>query len=262
MQQVLATGRPTGTATGTGSEPTSDVAGPPPDDAGADSDAALSCAGLDPNEPVVLYLSADDSSSMGGASIERERAVVTAVAQSLMAGDIVNMVTWSINNNVLLSGHSVSGPNDGSLLAAAQGLTANGGTNLEQGLVAGYQLADPCYGQTRLNRVILVSDGGANVGVTDEALIALHSEDADREGIYLVGVGTGPAQGYNDLLAASKDQLEKGKAIVAYAEALKTGAPADLAAALQAVLSANLSATDPELDEIADLIQLHPSYVP
>ena len=62
----------------------------------------------------------------------------------------------------------------------------------------GYALATEHYGELRLNRVVLVSDGGANVGVTAPELIANHSNDADGEGIYLVGVGTGPYTQYAD----------------------------------------------------------------
>ena len=63
-----------------------------------------------------------------------------------------------------------------------------------------------------------------------------------------------------ELLSTPKDALHKGKAIVAYAEALKTGLSADLGAALAAVAAANPHGTDPELNEIASLIALHPAY--
>lgn len=338
-----------------------------------------------PRRPMTITFILDTSGSMNGPSIERERAVVQAVAQSLAAGDVVNMVTWSTSNATVMSGHEVSGPNDATLMAAANALSADGGTNLHGGLVAGYDLATAHYGPNRLNRVLLISDGRANVGVTDETLIGQHADDADQEGIYMVGVGTGPPDGYNDLLmdtvtdagrgayvyvdslaeaehlfvdrfdevmevaargvqveltmpwyfemhkfygeeysenpeevtpqhlapsdamifsqvlracdpavvdeqdtvevkatwetpltyqpmetsvsvtvadllAASKDQLVKGKAIVAYAEALKTGTQDDLHAAYDAVVAANDGANDPELDEIAALLELHPSY--
>jgi Ca-activated chloride channel family protein len=338
-----------------------------------------------PRRPMTITFILDTSGSMSGPSIERERAVVRAVAQSLAAGDIVNMVTWSTSNAVVINGHEVTGPNDATLVTAANSLSAGGGTDLHGGLVAGYELATEHYGQSRLNRVFLVSDGGANVGITDEELIGEHADDADQEGIYMVGVGTGPSDGYNDLLmdvvtdagrgayvyvdsvaeaehlfvdrfdevmeiaargvqveltmpwyfqmhkfygeeysenpeevtpqhlapsdamifnqvlkacdpavvddqhtievkatwetplsyqpmetsvsftvaellAASKDQLVKGKAIVAYAEALKSGLNADLNAAHDVVTAANAGGDDPELSEIAALLELHPAY--
>lgn len=338
-----------------------------------------------PRRPVTVTFVLDTSGSMAGAGITRERAAVKAIAAALAQGDLVSMVRWDTSNTVLLAGHSVSGPNDPQVLAAADGLSASGGTDLHSGLVEGYSLAKAYYGPSRLNRVVLISDGGANVGVTDEQLIALNSKDADQEGIYLAGVGVGPAEGYNDLLmdvvtdrgrgayvylddaseaphvfterfdetmdiaargvqveltlpwyfqmfkfygeqyssdpnavqpqhlapsdamvfdqlvracdpaavvgsdtvkvkatwetpltylkkemtvsltveqllAGPKAHLAKGKAIVAYAEALKVGSPATLKDALDLVVAADPAKTDPELGEIAALIQKHPAF--
>jgi Ca-activated chloride channel homolog len=153
-----------------------------------------------PRRPMTMTFVLDTSGSMSGPAIERERAAVKAIAQSLAEGDVVNMVTWNTLNNVVMDGHVVTGPNDAQVLAIAESLQASGGTDLHSGLVKGYELADKYYGSTRLNRVILISDGGANVGVTSADLIGLKSQDADKEGIYLVGVGAGPAIGYFDEL--------------------------------------------------------------
>jgi len=153
-----------------------------------------------PRRPMTMTFVLDTSGSMSGPGIERERAAVKAIAQSLAEGDIVNMVTWNTSNNVVLDGHVVNGPNDPKVVNIAESLQASGGTDLHSGLVKGYELADKYYGTARLNRVILISDGGANVGVTSADLIGLKSQDADKEGIYLVGVGTGPALGYADEL--------------------------------------------------------------
>jgi Ca-activated chloride channel family protein len=337
-----------------------------------------------PRRPITVTFVLDTSGSMEGEPIARERAAIKAIASTLAAGDIVSMVTWNTDNTVVMSGHEVSGPNDQEVIARANSISADGGTDLHGGLVAGYALAQQHYGAGRLNRVVLISDAGANVGVTDEDLIALHSEDADQEGIYMVGVGTGPATNYNDalmnivtdkgrgayvyldsvdeatrilaerfdevmevaargvqveltlpwyfkiekfygeeystdpkeiepqhlapgdamifnqivkacdpsvvnqadtikvtarwqtpitylqqetsveisvadLLAGGKEQLTKGKAIVAYAEALKLRTKAALHDAHTRVLAANPGG-DPELDEIAYLIEQHPVY--
>jgi Ca-activated chloride channel homolog len=153
-----------------------------------------------PRRPKTLTFVLDTSGSMSGPGIARERAAVLAIAGQLAQGDIVNMVTWNTANQVVLAGHSVAGPNDAKLVAIANGLSASGGTDLHQGLVGGFELAKKYYGADRLNRVILVSDGGANVGITDADLIAAHAKDADQDGIYLVGIGTGPAGVYADHL--------------------------------------------------------------
>lgn len=183
-------------------------------------DAAL------PRRPMTITFVLDTSGSMGGEAILREQAVVKAIAASLTDGDIVNMVTWSTNQQALMAGYEVSGPNDPTLLAQANSLTASGGTDLEAGLAAGYALATEHYGEMRLNRVVLVSDGGANVGVTVPELIATHSNDADSEGIYLVGVGTGPYTQYGDGLMDVVTDAGRGAYVyldsIAEAEAMFT----------------------------------------
>ena len=162
--------------------------------------AVRSFDAVKPRRPMTITFVLDTSGSMEGPAIERERAAVEAIAQSLAPGDIVNMVTWNTSNNVVLSGHAVTGPNDAKVLSLANGLAASGGTDLHSGLVKGYELAEQYYGLQRMNRVVLISDGGANVGVTDADLIGQKSLDADKEGIYLVGIGAGPALGYADQL--------------------------------------------------------------
>lgn len=147
---------------------------------------------------VNLTLVLDTSGSMSGDPIDLEREVVRAIASSLRAGDIVSMVEWDTARSIRLSGHHVFGPGDPVLLAEATSLTSGGGTDLHSGLVTGYQLARENYEQGYMNRLILVSDGQANVGVTDEELIAENSNAGEDEGIFLVGVGVG--NGYNDTL--------------------------------------------------------------
>ncbi len=142
----------------------------------------------------------DTSGSMEGHGIERERAAILALASKLQAGDIVNAVTWSVDQQVVLANHVATGPNDSAVVAMAQGLAPNGGTDLDAGLIRGYELAEQSYDIERLNRLVVISDGVANVGVTAADVIAMSSELGDDEGIYLVGIGTGPAGAYNDEL--------------------------------------------------------------
>ncbi len=155
-----------------------------------------------------LTLVLDTSGSMMGTPITLEKHACRAIASSLREGDIVSMVTWSVSNAVVLDSHVVSGPDDAVLLSRIESLSANGGTNLHGGLSAGYALAQANFDPAFMNRVILVSDGQANMGVTDEELIAEMSDDEEGEAIYLVGVGVG--MGYNDTLMDAVTDAGKG----------------------------------------------------
>jgi Ca-activated chloride channel family protein len=148
--------------------------------------------------PMTLTFVLDTSGSMAGVPLDLLKEAVRAAASQLQAGDVVSLVTWNTANTVALAGRVVEGPNDPALLEAVGRVQADGGTDLHGGLVAGYQLAEQHDGPGRVNRIILISDGAANVGVTDEALIAQKSDSENKEGIYLVGVGVG--EGVNDTL--------------------------------------------------------------
>jgi Ca-activated chloride channel family protein len=62
-----------------------------------------------------------------------------------------------------------------------------------------------------------------------------------------------------ELLGGDKTQLKIGKAIVAYAEALKSGEPAAIEAAFQAIAAADPEGTNPMLGDIEALLGAHPA---
>ncbi len=167
---------------------------------------------IDPADrrPLNLVFSVDASGSMGGEGIAAAKAAMYAIANSLMSGDVVSLVTWDTSNNVVLDSYTVDGPNDGTLLGAIYGISTGGSTDLNNGLIAAYQLAESNYDPTRVNRVVLISDGGANVGTTQADLIAQSAEDGESEGTYLLGIGTPPAFYYNDELMDEVTDLGKG----------------------------------------------------
>lgn len=155
----------------------------------------------------------DESGSMEGEPIELEREVCRQIAASLRKGDVVSMVGWDTTNAVKLAGHVVTAASDPKLVALCDELAAGGGTDLNGGLTAGYALAHEHFSAGRINRLVLISDGGANVGVTDEALIAEGAGAENEDGIYLVGVGVGVAGQYNDLLMDTVTDIGKGASL-------------------------------------------------
>ena len=158
--------------------------------------------------PMNLTLVLDTSGSMSGRPIDLERDVVRAIASQLKEGDVVSAVEWDTERSIRLDSHEVTGPDDPTVLHMAATLDSGGGTDLHAGLVTGYGLATRNYKKGWLNRVVLVSDGQANAGITDVEIIASAAEDSEDEGIYLVGVGTGT--GYNDTLMDKLTDAGKG----------------------------------------------------
>ncbi len=78
-------------------------------------------------------------------------------------------------------------------------LRPEGSTNAEEGLRLGYDVADGAYRAGAINRIVLCSDGVANVGATGpESILARIGAEA-RRGIELTTVGFGMGN-YNDAL--------------------------------------------------------------
>ncbi len=163
--------------------------------------------------PLNITLVLDESGSMSGTPMEMQKESCRAIAASLKSGDIVSAVGWDTTNAIKLGGYAVTGPDDSQLLAVCNGLEAGGGTDLAGGLKAGYQLAEASYDAGRINRIVLISDGGANVGITNEEIIAEHAGANNEDGIYMVGVGVGDATSYNDLLMDTVTDIGKGASV-------------------------------------------------
>ncbi len=85
------------------------------------------------------------------------------------------------------------------ILDAINQLQPDGRTNAEEGLRLGYEMATMNYDPGRINRLILCSDGVANVGNTGPDAILETVRQQAREGITLTTIGFGMGN-YNDVL--------------------------------------------------------------
>jgi len=85
------------------------------------------------------------------------------------------------------------------IVRAIEGLRTEGATNAEAGLKLGYQMASQNLRRGGVNRVILCSDGVANVGATGpESILEVIGREVKR-GITMTSVGVGMGN-YNDVM--------------------------------------------------------------
>jgi Ca-activated chloride channel family protein len=111
--------------------------------------------------------------------------------------DQVGIVVYSSNTRVVLE-HTPVAQRD-TILRAINSLQTEGSTNVEDGLHLGYDLASRHSGNDIINRVILCSDGVANVGATGPDAILKRVRGYTEESIYLTTVGFGMGD-FNDYL--------------------------------------------------------------
>lgn len=85
------------------------------------------------------------------------------------------------------------------ILAVIESLHAEGSTYAEEGIRIGYEMAEKAYKKDCINRVILCSDGVANVGLTGADDIFEVIKQKAKKGITLSAIGFGMGN-YNDVL--------------------------------------------------------------
>jgi Ca-activated chloride channel family protein len=104
------------------------------------------------------------------------------------------------------------------ILDAIDGLRTGGSTYAEAGLREGYEMAYRAFEPGAINRVILCSDGVANVGHTGAESILATIEDYAARGITLSAVGFGMGN-YNDVLM--EKLADQGNGNYAYVDTIE-----------------------------------------
>lgn len=125
-----------------------------------------------------------------------KRALSTLVDE-LRPTDKIGIVIYGSNGQVLLEPTPVAERE--AILAGIERLQPGGSTNAEEGLLLAYQMATANFEEGRINRLILCSDGVANVGETGPDAILETVRQQAREGVTLTTVGFGLGN-YNDVL--------------------------------------------------------------
>jgi Ca-activated chloride channel family protein len=129
--------------------------------------------------------------------LELVKGALRLLVDHLRRTDRVAIVVFGSEARIVLD--STGADDRDEILGAIDELRPEGSTNAEAGLRIGYELARENAIECGINRVVLASDGVANVGLTDAgAILSTIREDAES-GIQLVSVGVGMGN-YNDAL--------------------------------------------------------------
>lgn len=154
--------------------------------------------GRDSVRPLNLVLLLDSSGSMERADrVLIIREALRVLAQQLRREDVVSVVGFARRARLLVD--ALSGDRAEELVERVGNVTPEGGTNLEDALKLAYETAARHFLPNGVNRIVLLTDGAANLGDVDpESLKRLVTEQRKR-GIALDCFGIG-WEGYNDEL--------------------------------------------------------------
>lgn len=161
----------------------------------------------DTRAPIGLSFELDRSGSMAGDRMEAARTASARAVERLHPDDVVSVVAFDDQVRTVaapLPRHQHAG-----LVAALQAIDAGGSTNLSGGWLRGRQHMEQARGMIgslagSSRRIILLTDGHANVGITEPATLIELARTARTMGITTTTVGIG--EGYDDdLLRAMAD---------------------------------------------------------
>ncbi|HUG83850.1 MAG TPA: von Willebrand factor type A domain-containing protein [Euzebya sp.] len=143
------------------------------------------------------------------------RQALGVLVENLTAADTVAIVTYDDTARPVLPPTPADQP--GVILDAIDQLTPGGSTNLAGGLELGYQLARDMADDGQQTRVIILSDGIANVGNSTPEAVLAQIGDHVRDGIDLTTVGFGLT--FNDPLM--EQVADQGNGVAVYIDGLQ-----------------------------------------
>lgn len=149
-------------------------------------------------DPALLIFVIDTSGSMDAENrlglVKESLAILT---EQLREDDRVGIVIYENTARVVLEPTPASEKDQ--ILNAIDSLISEGSTYAEAGLSLGYQMAQAHMREDQITRVILLSDGVANVGQTGPDQILSTINDGVEAGITLSTIGVGMGN-FNDVL--------------------------------------------------------------
>ena len=140
--------------------------------------------------PLNLSVVIDKSGSMADDDkLVHVKQALSTMVDGLRPSDVLSIIVFDSEAEVLLPAQPIS--DRSAIKSAIQSIEPGSATNLCGGLVLGYKEALRHYQKDATNRVILLTDGIANRGVTDPTQIAKASEGYNDRGIDLTTIGVG-----------------------------------------------------------------------
>ncbi|PID62863.1 MAG: hypothetical protein CR974_02850 [Gammaproteobacteria bacterium] len=168
--------------------------------------------------PLNVALVIDRSGSMSGEKIQQARAAAELVVDMLAPQDMIAIIGYDSQAEVIVPATKISDK------AALKGkirraIHPDGNTALFAGVSKGIRETQKFFDKNNVNRVILLSDGQANIGPSSTSELGELGKTAAKKGITVSTIGLG--LGYNeDLMTALANYSDGNHVFVEHADKL------------------------------------------
>lgn len=156
--------------------------------------------------PANVAIVLDRSGSMQGDKIRRAREAATMAVDLLDQRDFVSIVSYDDSADVVVPATRLNEPRH--IKRQVRRITPRGSTALYAGVSKGAGEVRKFFSRQRVNRVILISDGLANIGPSSPSALGSLGASFGEEGISVTTVGLG--LGYNEDLMTRLAQRSDG----------------------------------------------------
>ncbi|MEH2321436.1 vWA domain-containing protein [Nostoc sp.] len=147
-----------------------------------------------PRRHLNLSLVIDRSGSMAGAPLHHALKAAESVVDQLESDDILSVVVYDDEVDSVVPPQAVT--NKTALKNSIRKVRAGGITNLSGGWLKGCEHVKTRLDPQKINRVLLLTDGHANMGIQDPKILTATSGQKAEEGIITTTLGF--AQGFNE----------------------------------------------------------------
>lgn len=143
----------------------------------------------------------DVSGSMSGDNrIGLAKRALNKLVDGLGDNDVVSIVTYASGVSTVLDGGECSQQGKAAVKSKINGLKASGSTYGSAGLQRAYEIAEKHYISGGNNRVIIITDGDFNVGISNKDTMMEFISGKAESGVYLSVFGVGMGNMRDDML--------------------------------------------------------------